>query len=58
MSSIDTDSIFRTLLIILIRQLFGAYDMERRTYQTINDHSLSTFTQISKYMLDNVAISQ
>ena len=55
-SAIDAGSIFRTLPIILIYQPFGAYDMERRAYQKINGHRLSTFTHIDKHMLDNVAI--
>ena len=55
-STIDVESIFRTLPIILIQQPFGAYDMERHVYQKINDYHLSTFTQIGKYMVDKVTI--
>ncbi len=48
--------------LILIHQPFGhvgAYDTERRAYQKINNHRLSTFTQIDKhdkYVFDNLTI--
>ncbi len=52
---VDAESIFHTLPIILIHLPFWCLcDMERRTYQNISDHRLSTFTQI--IMLDNVAM--